>query len=167
MKLKAISSVVCVLLAGGFSAQLVIASPYRRADIERLIAPVKQRSPDEAARSRTVGDPPIQIGLRVVAEGLTAPLYLTHAGDGSGRLFIVDQVGFIRVVDANDVLLPVPFLDLTSLIVSPNAFFDERGVLGLAFHPNYASNGRFFVRYSAPRAGDPSEPCNNPGGFIV
>ena len=156
MKLKAISSVVCVLLAGGFCAQLVIASPYRRVEIERLIASVKQRSPDEAARSRTVGDPPIQIGLRVVAEGLTAPLYLTHAGDGSGRLFIVDQVGFIRVVDANDVLLPVPFLDLTSLIVSPNAFFDERGVLGLAFHPNYSANGRFFVRYSAPRAGGPA-----------
>jgi len=110
-------------------------------------------------------NPPIPIGLEVVAEGLTAPVYLTHAGDGSGRLFILDQIGQIRIVK-DGVLLPTPFLDLTSKIVELNSFFDERGLLGLAFHPNYAINGRFFVRYSAPRAGDPAEPCNQPG-FIV
>ena len=109
---------------------------------------------------------PIAIELEVVAQGLTAPVYLTHVGDGSGRLFIVDQAGLIRVVK-NGVLLPAPFLDLTSKIVTLNSFFDERGVLGLAFHPDYANNGRFFVRYSAPRDGDPAEPCNDPGGFIV
>jgi glucose/arabinose dehydrogenase len=93
-------------------------------------------------------------------------LFLTHAGDGSGRLFIVDQPGLIRVVKSG-ALLPTPFLDLTSKTIAVNAFFDERGVLGLAFHPDYANNGRFFVRYSAPRAGDPAEPCNDPDGFIV
>ncbi len=108
----------------------------------------------------------ISIELEVVADGLIAPVYLTGAGDGTGRLFIVDQAGFIRVLK-NGVLLPTPFLDLTAKTPVPNAFFDERGVLGLAFHPNYASNGRFFVRYSAPRAGDPAEPCNDPGGFVV
>ncbi len=110
--------------------------------------------------------PPIPISLEIVAEGLTAPLFLTHAGDGSGRLFIVDQIGLIRVVK-NGELLAAPFLDLTSKIVELNAFFDERGVLGLAFHPDYANNGRFFVRYSKPREGDPAEPCNDPKGFIV
>ena len=108
----------------------------------------------------------IAIELELVADGLIAPVYLTGAGDGSGRLFIVDQAGFIRIVK-DGVLLAVPFLDLTSRTPVPNAFFDERGVLGLAFHPNYSNNGRFFVRFSAPRAGDPAEPCNDPGGFVV
>jgi glucose/arabinose dehydrogenase len=110
---------------------------------------------------------PIEIELEVVADGLTSPVFLTHAGDASGRLFIVDQAGQIRVVDQTGTLLPAPFLDLTAKIPALNAFFDERGVLGLAFHPDYASNGRFFVRYSSPRAGDPLEPCNDPGGFVV
>jgi glucose/arabinose dehydrogenase len=48
---------------------------------------------------------------------------------------------------------------LTADIVAVNPFFDERGVLGLAFHPEYSSNGRFFVRYSVPREGSPGEPC--------
>ena len=109
---------------------------------------------------------PIEINLELVADGLTAPLFLTHAGDGSGRLFIVDQPGQIRIVK-NGVLLPAPFLDITSKTVAVNPFFDESGLLGLAFHPDYANNGRFFIRYSKPRAGDPAEPCNDPGGFVV
>ena len=109
----------------------------------------------------------LSITLDVVAEGLTAPVFLTHAGDGSRRLFIVDQAGQIRIVDESGVLLDEPFLDLSSKIVELNPGFDERGLLGLAFHPNYANNGRFFVRYSAPREGDLGEACNNPEGFIV
>lgn len=100
----------------------------------------------------------ITIELDLVAEGLTAPVSATHAGDGSGRLFVVDQAGWIRVID-DGTLLPQPFLDLTSEIVAVNTAFDERGVLGLAFHPDYEDNGRFFVRYSIPRTGDSSEPC--------
>lgn len=96
--------------------------------------------------------------LTLVAGGLTAPVSVTHAGDGSGRLFIVDQAGTIRVV-AEGVLLPTPFLDLTGETVAVNPFFDERGVLGLAFHPDYEDNGRFFVRYSVPREGGAEEPC--------
>lgn len=100
----------------------------------------------------------IVIELEPVATGLVAPIFATHAGDGSGRLFIVEQSGQIRIVD-NDVLLPDPFLDISGKIPVLNAFFDERGLLGLAFHPNYAANGRFFIRYSVPRVGDASEPC--------
>lgn len=100
----------------------------------------------------------IVIKLETVASGLTAPIYATNAGDGSGRLFIVEQSGQIRIVE-NDVLLPTPFLDIADKLPALNAFFDERGLLGLAFHPDYATNGRFFVRYSVPRDGDLSEPC--------
>src|SRR5918992_2347220 len=97
------------------------------------------------------------VGLRLVADGFTSPVALVSAGDGSGRRFVVDQVGLIRVLRPDGTLAPVPFLDLRSRIVPLDPGFDERGLLGLAFHPRYASNGRFFVYYSAPlRAGAPA-----------
>ncbi len=100
----------------------------------------------------------ITVELETVVDGLVAPLGVTHAGDGSGRLFIWQQSGQILIVD-NGVLLPTPFLDIADKLPALNTFFDERGLLGLAFHPDYADNGRFFVRYSAPRDGAPGDPC--------
>lgn len=103
--------------------------------------------------------PVLSIALTPVAGGLVSPVRVTHAGDGSGRLFIVDQAGVVRIVDSSGSLLATPFLDVTASMVTVNPGFDERGLLGLAFHPNYAVNGRFFVRYSVPRAGVTGEPC--------
>jgi glucose/arabinose dehydrogenase len=123
-------------------------------------------SPDANLVRAQIPPGDITIELEPVASGLTAPLGVTHAGDGSGRLFIWEQSGQIRIVKKGQ-LLPVPFLDISDKLPPLGEFFDERGLLGLAFHPDYKSNGRFFVRYSAPRKGDPDEPCNDPGGFIV
>ncbi len=100
----------------------------------------------------------IQLALEELASGLAAPVTATHAGDGSGRLFVVEQAGRIQIIQ-DDTLFDTPFLDLTSKIVSLDPGFDERGLLGLAFHPDYETNGRFFVRYSAPRTGDSTDPC--------
>ena len=98
----------------------------------------------------------LTVGVRQVAAGLTSPVALVEPPDGSRRLFIVDQIGLIRVLLPNGQLLPEPFLDLRDRMVSLRTSFDERGLLGLAFHPHYAENGRFFVFYSAPlRAGAP------------
>jgi glucose/arabinose dehydrogenase len=100
---------------------------------------------------------PPAVGLRTVAEGLTSPVTLTSPGDGSGRLFVVDQAGLIRVLMPDGTLRPEPFLDLRGRMVALMPGFDERGLLGLAFHPQYAANGRFFVYYSAPlRVGGPA-----------
>jgi glucose/arabinose dehydrogenase len=97
------------------------------------------------------------VGLHLVAEGLTSPVTMADPGDGSGRLFLVDQIGLIRVLMPDGTLRPDPFLDLRSRMVVLMAGFDERGLLGLAFHPDYETNGRFFVYYSAPlRAGGPA-----------
>jgi glucose/arabinose dehydrogenase len=97
------------------------------------------------------------VGLRLVAAGFTSPVALVEAPDGSGRRFVVDQAGVIRILTAGGNLVPEPFLDLRSRIVPLMPAFDERGVLGLAFHPGYAGNGRFFVYYSAPlRPGAPA-----------
>lgn len=100
------------------------------------------------------------IALEEVAGGLTSPTKVTHSGDGTGRRFVVEQTGQIRIIDASNTLLPVPFLDISGLITPLNAGYDERGLLGLAFHPNFAVNGRFFVRYSKPRTSTGSEPCD-------
>jgi glucose/arabinose dehydrogenase len=67
---------------------------------------------------------------------------LQNAADGSGRLFVVEQQGQIRIV-SNNSLVPTPFLDITSLV----DFGGEKGLLGLAFHPAYSQNRRFFVNY--------------------
>lgn len=85
--------------------------------------------------------------LTQVVTGLNSPVFVTHAGDGSNRLFIVEQPGTIRVLQPGS-SAPTLFLDIRSLVAAGG----ERGLLGLAFHPLYRSNGRFFVYYT--RTGD-------------
>ena len=92
-----------------------------------------------------------EVGLELVADGLTSPVVLTEPPDGSGRLFLVDQTGQIRIVSREGELLEEPFLDLKDRLVQLNPDYDERGLLGLAFHPDFTNNRRFFVYYSAPR----------------
>ncbi len=99
------------------------------------------------------------ISVKPVAEGLIAPNLAVHAGDGSGRLFITEQTGQILIVDADGKLLETPFLDIADRMVPLGAFgpgtFDERGLLGLAFHPDYGNgSNKFYVYYSAPREPD-------------
>lgn len=91
-----------------------------------------------------------EIGLRTIADGLTTPVALAQPDDGTDRLFIVQQTGQIRVVLADGTLLDEPFLDVTDRMVELRENFDERGLLGLDFHPEYESNGLFYVYYSAP-----------------
>ena len=99
---------------------------------------------------------PPSVGLQLIADGLTSPVALVPAPDNSGRLFVVDQIGVIRVL-SDGALLEQPFLDISDRIVPLMSGFDERGLLGLAFHPDYATNGRFFLYYSAPlREGAPA-----------
>jgi len=94
--------------------------------------------------------------LELVAEGLSSPVAMAAPPDGSGRLLVVDQIGLIRVVTGEGRLLEEPFLDLRDRMIGLNPAYDERGLLGLAFHPDYAQNGRLFVHYTAPlREGAP------------
>jgi glucose/arabinose dehydrogenase len=88
---------------------------------------------------------------------LTSPIGLVPVPDGSGRLVVIEQTGLLRVLSRDGRLLPRPFLDLRSRLVELEPEYDERGLLGLAFHPGYRRNGRLFVFYSArPRPGAPS-----------
>jgi glucose/arabinose dehydrogenase len=103
-------------------------------------------------------EPLPDVGLELIADGLTAPLALVSPDDGSGRLFVVEQVGVIKTLSADGDLLPEPFLDLRDRLVRLRRDYDERGLLGLAFHPEFKTNGRFFVYYTAPlRNGAPPD----------
>ena len=86
--------------------------------------------------------PPTLVLQRLVS-GLTSPVDFEFPNDGTGRFFIIEQTGKIRIIQGG-VLLSSPFLDITNLL----EFGGEKGLLGLAFHPLYAQNGRFFVNYT-------------------
>lgn len=92
--------------------------------------------------------------LQKVSDSLTAPVALENAHDGSGRLFIGEQGGRIRIIKDGH-LLKEPFLDISNLLVPMENIYLNVGLLGFAFHPDYAHNGRFFVHYIAP--------CSKPG----
>ena len=82
----------------------------------------------------------------IIVAGLDRPIGLTHAGDGTQRLFINEQKGRIRLFrQITGTLEDVPYLDISDRVHSGG----ERGLIGVAFHPDYADNGSFFVHYSA------------------
>lgn len=102
------------------------------------------------------GDAGPSIGLKLIAEGFSAPAALAALPDASGRLLIADQAGIVYLLDRDGKRAEKPFLDLRPEMTQLNQGMDERGLLGLALHPQFLSNLRFYVVYSAPlRAGAP------------
>ncbi len=97
----------------------------------------------------TVAQAPVKVRLVKIASGFTSPVGMAVAYDGSNRLFILEQSGKIKIIH-NGKVLPEPFLDLSSKLDRLNIAYSEKGLLGMAFHPQYKTNGRFFVYYSAP-----------------
>ncbi|WP_310993214.1 PQQ-dependent sugar dehydrogenase [Aequorivita marina] len=85
-----------------------------------------------------------EVDLELFKDGFSQPLSLQHANDD--RLFIVEQGGKIKIIQADGSVNPVPFLDVSDQISTGG----ERGLLGLAFHPDYENNGYFFVNYTRP-----------------
>ena len=97
----------------------------------------------------TQANTPPRVGLQLIASGFTSPVELVAPHDGSQRLFVADQTGVIWII-ADGKRLEKPFLDIRARALKLNDFYDERGLLGLAFHPDFTTNGRFYVSYSAP-----------------
>jgi glucose/arabinose dehydrogenase len=98
--------------------------------------------PTPTATSPPPEFPASTIRLEPVVGGFERPTYLTHAYDN--RLFVVEQAGVIRIIE-NGALLELPFLDIRDRV---NAQAFERGLLSVAFHPDYGQNGQFYVNYT-------------------
>lgn len=98
------------------------------------------------------------ISLVKIADGFKDPINVTNAGDGSGRIFVVERVGRIKIVNKDGSVNEEPFLDLTSINPLGNDVqtgFVEQGLYSVAFHPDFKSNGHFYVHYaSLPFNGD-------------
>lgn len=105
--------------------------------------PVPATAAPTAPTSPTA-DPYIALAIEPFASGLPALTFLTHAGDATGVLYAVGQEGIITALSASGEVQSGPFLDISRRISAGG----ERGLLGLAFHPDYASNGRLFVNYT-------------------
>jgi glucose/arabinose dehydrogenase len=98
-----------------------------------------------------------QLTTELVANGIDRPVFVTHAGDGSGRLFVIEQEGAIRIIDADGNLLPTKFMDIDGTVIGGDSGGNEQGLLGLAFHPDYATEGadgegKFYVNYTGSGA---------------
>lgn len=100
------------------------------------------------------------VNLTLMAENFTSPVFLTESPDNTGRLFVVDQPGVIYIIE-NGERLATPFLDIQNKVIPLTGPTDERGLLGLAFHPDFSDNGRFFVYYSAPLREDAPDDWNH------
>ena len=131
-------SVVVLLLLGAVAAPMALAQNATPSSL------------DQSGSSQTVepggdlpGDPAVQ--LVKVAEGLIDPINVAQPDDGSGRIFVVERTGTIRIIDQDGNLLPDPYLDVTETV---KIDFLEQGLLGLAFHPDYADTGTFYIYYT-------------------
>src|SRR5215510_1292604 len=109
--------------------------------LSQLLTPNPPKPASKDKKVQTSAQPIIQ--LQLVSSGLSSPVFVTSARDGSNRLFIVEQGGVIKMLQQGS-STPTVFLDITSRVLSGG----ERGLLGLAFHPSYTTNGRFFVYYT-------------------
>ncbi|NXV78577.1 HIPL2 protein, partial [Atlantisia rogersi] len=90
----------------------------------------------------------LQLCLAEVANGLRNPVLMVHANDRTHRMFVAEQVGVIWVYLPDGSRLEEPFLDIKSIVLATPWIGDERGFLGMAFHPKYKYNGKFYVYYS-------------------
>lgn len=88
--------------------------------------------------------------LTEIASGFDNALFVTNAGDGSGRLFVGEQTGFILIILPDGDVLFDPFLDISEMLSNDvsQGGYTERGLLGMAFHPQYRENGRVFISHT-------------------
>lgn len=119
-------------------------TPVSEATPVNEATPVSEATPASEATLSPAAPNPGAYAWQLVAQGFVNPIFLTHANDGSGRLFVAEQGGKILLLQDGAVQAE-PFLDLTGIAVESAS---ERGLLGLAFHPDYATTGQFFVNYT-------------------
>ena len=133
--------VVFIVVGVMFLTGAVRGAPSAALQAQGMATP--QPTPPVEAGGTLPGNPSIQ--LVQVAGELVDPINFSNAGDGSGRLFVVERIGRIRIIDKDGTLVEEPFLDIQENVKTD---FLEQGLLGVAFHPNYKENGLFYVYYA-------------------
>jgi len=133
------------LLAEASATEIVLTFENRQGDLIDTfrLGSSPQPPADNLPSVQTFPDPANYQWAPVIT-GLNSPVGITSAKDGSGRLFVIEQAGVIRILQ-NGQILPTPFLDIRNQVGSQG---NEQGLLGLAFHPNYTQNGSFFIDYT-------------------
>lgn len=118
--------------------------------------------PASPTRERPFEARSVEVTARRVGEGFTHPLYVTHTGSGSGRVYVAEKVGRVRLLDGTTLL------DIRSRVKSPGLgpYEQEQGFLGLAFHPNFQVNGYVFAHYIDLRGGHVVSRFTAQPGFI-
>jgi glucose/arabinose dehydrogenase len=140
-----ISSAPPTASTSGTPTQSTSAAPTPGSSSSTASPPASSTTPGQSASVPTQFDPhAVRIDLQAFAQGLDAPVYATGTADGSERLFVLEQPGRIRIIGTDGTVATAPFLDIANRVVSGG----ERGLLGLALHPEYATNGRLFVDYT-------------------
>ncbi|MEY2501752.1 MAG: hypothetical protein QOI07_2086 [Verrucomicrobiota bacterium] len=156
-----------ILMSGNIDVTNAPASPTPTstptATATATATPTPTSTPTPTPLLPRIGKGPVRVELQSVASGLSAPVDFVSANDGTGRMFIVNQTGQILVLK-NGQVLATPFLDLSTRLVPLMASYDERGLLGLVFHPGYADSTspgfRKLYTYT-------SEPVNGAADFTV
>ncbi|MCS7060634.1 MAG: PQQ-dependent sugar dehydrogenase [Anaerolineae bacterium] len=142
-----------VLTASGVVTGMVVAAMIaggptlagKTDDVARKTGNQSHSATTHAAPAIPATLPAFTLSLQtIVPSGLNNPVHVTHAGDGSGRLFIVEKPGRLRIVQ-NDILISAPFLTITDQVESVAS---ERGLLSVAFDPDFESNGEFYLYYT-------------------
>jgi glucose/arabinose dehydrogenase len=118
-------------------------APVRAADATAT-EPISLPTPTITSEIAPLAPDQVRVRLAPAYDGFEAPVFLTHAGDGSGRLFVVEKTGKIWIIVDGEVQ-PAPFLDVSSKITAAG---NEQGLLGLAFAPTFAETGHFFINYT-------------------
>ena len=113
--------------------------------VSGMVPAVTAQEATPAAETPPFDPAAFSVGLELMVKGLDQPVFMVDPADGSGRWFVVEQPGLIRIA-RDGIVEPEPFLDLTGVV---NARGSEQGLLSMALHPDFAENGQFFVGYTA------------------
>lgn len=116
---------------------LLLSSQVRAATVTVQV-PAASPTPTSTPLLPRVGKGPVRIELQTVVTGITSPMQFLSANDGTGRMFLVEQTGKIKIFN-NGALNATPFLDVTSRLAALSPNYDERGLLSLAFHPGFSN----------------------------
>src|SRR5215204_4497800 len=143
--MKGVQQTNIVLVAALFSTSMLLQNCKKTETVSQ------NPSIESSASNKANGNNFKEADLKLIADNFVSPIGLVAIPDNTHRLAVIDQIGKIWLLDAIGNKMATPFMDVSAKLVPLSPFYDERGLLGLAFHPYYKSNGKFYIYYTAPR----------------